>query len=105
MYVPEDDEYYEEGVVETGLLDGAGVSHERDDIEVSTMSYHSCFQVRWLKSGRRSLCRGPPYQDVTPAFENGLVGLEPVREADLRGQELLAALQALPGGQDWGKAY
>ena len=105
IHVPEDDEYYEEGVVETGLLDSASVSQERGDIEASTMSYHSCFQVRWLKSGRRSLCRGPPHQDVTPAFENGLIGLEPVREADLRSQEVLATLQALLGGQDWGEAY
>ena len=98
MPVPEDDDYYEEGVVETGLLERASYSQERDDVEESTMSYHSCFQVRWLKSGRRSLCRGPPYQDVTPAFANGLIGLEPVREVDQRRQEVLAGLQALLGG-------
>ena len=83
MPAPEDGEdYYEEGVVETGLLNGANLPTSRDDMDVPAIPYHSCFQVRWPKSCRRSLCRGPPYQDVTPAFANGLTGLQPITEAD-----------------------
>ena len=33
-------------------------------------------EVHWLTSGRRSYCRGPPYQDVTLAFDQWLVGIE-----------------------------
>ena len=40
-------------------------------------------EVRWLTSSRRSYCRGPPYQDVTLAFDNGLLGLKPVTQDDL----------------------
>ena len=31
-------------------------------------------QVRWLKSGKVTYCRGPPFQDVTLAYDNGLLG-------------------------------
>ena len=49
-------------------------------------------EVRWLTSGRRSYCRGPPYQDVTLAFDNGLSGLTP------------ATVNALPqGSSDLGR--
>ena len=63
----DEDDYDEEGVVETDLLDGSCIASTGDDIEVSMNRYHTCFRVRWLKSGRTSYCRAPPYQDATPA--------------------------------------
>ena len=41
----EDEDYYEEGVVETGWLDGTGIAEESDDIEVPHRSHHSYFQA------------------------------------------------------------
>ena len=39
------EDYYEEGVVETDLLDGTGLARESDDIEMPRRSYHSYFQA------------------------------------------------------------
>ena len=73
--VSEEQDYYEEGIVETGLLEGTDLEGIQQETEVSSSS--SWFQVRWLKSGSRSHCRGPPFQDVIPALSNGLTGLKP----------------------------
>ena len=85
--LPEGQDYYEEGIVETGVLDSVeSLASISDDVNMASRSYHSHFRVRWLKSGRKSYCRAPPYQDVTPVFANGLTGLKPFTEA---GTDLL----------------
>ena len=62
----EDEDYYEEGVVETGLLDGTGIARESDVIEMPRRSYHSYFQVS--TKGHPCTCLEPSY--CTLAWEN-----------------------------------
>ena len=71
----------EEGIVETELLDTASSSrsiaaHEggEESADVQGVGYNSYFKVRWIESGEVSLCRGPPFQDVTMACDNGSRG-------------------------------
>ena len=63
----------EVGIVETELLDTESSESRGDDqCMVQAIGYHSYFKVRWLKSGKLSYCRGPPFQDVTLACDIGL---------------------------------
>ena len=71
----------EEGIVETELLEIGSSPHSHADdedgeepTEVQGVGYHSYFKVRWIESGEVSLCRGPPFQDVTMACDNGSSG-------------------------------
>ena len=71
----------EEGIVETELLEIGSSSHSfavdddgEEPTDVQGVGYLSYFKVRWLESGVVSLCRGPPFQDVTMACDNGSHG-------------------------------
>ena len=89
--VSEEQDFYEEGIVETGLLQGTDLEGIGQEMEVSSSS--SWFQVRWLKSGSRSHCRGPPFQDVIPALSNGLTGLKPSTRGDARFMVAMTILE------------
>ena len=82
------EKYYEEGEVESDLLDGRDIVAGGDASSVGSPQwlhrYHSFFRVRWLKSGMISYCRGPPFQDVTLALSNGLTDEQPVTEEQHR---------------------
>ena len=88
--------YYDEGIVETDLLGSRSILAGGDDSSVGAQEWlrqhHSFFRVRWLKSGKASYCRGPPFQDVTLALKNGLTDKQPVTEEQHR--QYLARLQA-----------
>ena len=70
---------FDEGIVETELLQRSSLSQSRGSndgrLEIEEelgMGYHSYFRIRWVTSGRVSNCRGPPFQDVMLAYDNGL---------------------------------
>ena len=78
--------YYDEGIVETDLLGSDSLLAGGDDGSIGAQGWlrkhRSFFRVRWLKSGKVSYCRGPPFQDVTLATSNGLTDQQPVTEEE-----------------------
>ena len=58
------EDYYEEGLVETDLLDGIGLDRVNDDIEMPRRSHHSYFQA-----SSRPI---PTYPLTTPPYKNNL---------------------------------
>ena len=71
------EDIFAEGIVETELLKRTTSQREGGDDIIGTdeeilsgLGYHSYFRVRWLKSGKVSYCRGPPFQDVALAHDN-----------------------------------
>ena len=71
------EDVFEEGIVETEFLkrittsqwEGGDESIGSEEEILLGLGYHSYFRVRWLKSGKVSYCRGPPFQDVTLAHD------------------------------------
>ena len=60
------EDYYEEGLVETDLLDGMGLDRANDDIEMPRRSYHSYFQASCRRIPTYSLTKNGPYHKRQP---------------------------------------
>ena len=76
-YAKGQEDYYDEGTVETRLLDATSILEDGIDMSIDESNkllskYHTWFRVSWKRSGQRCYYRGPPFQDVMPAFSNGL---------------------------------
>ena len=61
----DDEDYYEEGLVETDLLDGMGLDRVNDDIEMPRRSHHSYFQA-----GSRPIPHSHIPSDQPPPYKN-----------------------------------